>query len=64
MKVFKDFPTERPVTRFLDNIESPEDLKKLTIDELEVLADELREYLLENNILIEDTPTGTVWRKK
>ena len=27
-------------------------------------ADELREYLLENNILIEDTPTGTVWRKK
>ena len=46
MKVFKDFPTERPVTRFLDNIESPEDLKKLTIDELEVLADELREYLL------------------
>jgi len=46
MKVFKDFPTERPVTSFLDNIESPEDLKKLTIDELEVLADELREYLL------------------
>ena len=46
MKVFKDFPTERPVTSFLDNIESPEDLKKLTIDELKVLADELREYLL------------------
>ena len=46
MKVFKDFPTERPVTSFLDNIESPQDLKKLTIDELEVLADELREYLL------------------
>ena len=46
MKVFKDFPAERPVTSFLDNIESPEDLKKLTIDELEVLADELREYLL------------------
>jgi len=46
MKVFKDFPTERPVTSFLDDIESPEDLKKLTIDELEVLADELREYLL------------------
>ena len=46
MKVFKDFPTERTVTSFLDNIESPEDLKKLTIDELEVLADELREYLL------------------
>ena len=46
MKVFKDSPTERPITSFLDNIESPEDLKKLTIDELEVLADELREYLL------------------
>lgn len=27
-------------------------------------ADKLRDYLLENNILIEDTPAGTVWRKK
>jgi cysteinyl-tRNA synthetase len=24
----------------------------------------LRDDLLENDILIEDTPTGTVWRKK
>ena len=46
MKVFKDFPTERPITIFLDKIESPEDIKKLTIDELILLADELREYLL------------------
>jgi len=27
-------------------------------------ADKLRDFLLENNILIEDTPAGTVWRKK
>ena len=46
MKVFKDFPTERPKNHFLDKIESPEDLKKLTIEELKVLADELREFLL------------------
>ncbi len=46
MKVFKDFPTKRPTTSFLDNIESPNDLKKLTVNELKILADELREYLL------------------
>ena len=46
MKVFKDFPLERPKNLFLDRIESPEDLKKLTIEELKVLADELREFLL------------------
>ena len=38
-------------------------------DEAKVLkdyftADKLRNDLLENNILIEDTPSGTVWRKK
>ncbi|HIF03155.1 MAG TPA: cysteine--tRNA ligase, partial [Nitrospinaceae bacterium] len=27
-------------------------------------ADKIREILLENDILIEDTPNGTVWRKK
>lgn len=27
-------------------------------------ADKIREILLENDILIEDTPSGTVWRKK
>ena len=27
-------------------------------------ADKLRNDLLEKNILIEDTPSGTVWRKK
>ena len=46
MKVFKDFPMERPKNNFLDKIESPEDLKKLTIEELKVLADELRDFLL------------------
>ena len=27
-------------------------------------ADKLRNDLLEKNILIEDTPSGTVWRRK
>ena len=46
MKVFNDFPIEVPVTNLLDNIKSPKDLKKLSIEELITLADELREFLL------------------
>ncbi len=46
MKIFNDFPIEVPVTNLLDNIKSPKDLKKLSIEELITLADELREFLL------------------
>ncbi|MFO7888021.1 MAG: 1-deoxy-D-xylulose-5-phosphate synthase [Eubacteriales bacterium] len=32
--------------KYLDNINSPEDLKKLNIDELEILCDEIRDFLI------------------
>lgn len=32
--------------RFLPNIESPDDLKKLTVKDLEVLAEEIRDYII------------------
>ncbi|MCX7878707.1 MAG: 1-deoxy-D-xylulose-5-phosphate synthase, partial [Ignavibacteria bacterium] len=33
--------------KFLNNINSPQDLKKLTLPELKVLVDELRDYLID-----------------
>jgi len=32
--------------KYLDNIDSPKDLKKLNIDELEILCDEIRDFLI------------------
>ncbi|MCH8529765.1 MAG: 1-deoxy-D-xylulose-5-phosphate synthase [Saccharospirillum sp.] len=46
MKVFTHIPRQRPVTPMLDAIDIPADLRKLTLEELPLLADELREYLL------------------
>lgn len=46
MKVFDHIPTTRPVTALLDTVNSPTDLKKLSLNELPQLCDELREYLL------------------
>jgi 1-deoxy-D-xylulose-5-phosphate synthase len=34
--------------KYLDNINSPEDLRKLNIDELKALSSEVREYIIEN----------------
>ena len=45
-KIFHDIPVERPTTPILDNINSPKDLKGLSVDELLQLADELRAFLL------------------
>ncbi|MFA9485690.1 MULTISPECIES: 1-deoxy-D-xylulose-5-phosphate synthase [unclassified Moraxella] len=45
-KVFNAIPTTRPTTPLLDQVESPADLKAFGIDELCVLSDELREYIL------------------
>ncbi len=39
-------PTQRPATPMLDQIDSPKDLKGLSLIELQQLADELRLYLL------------------
>lgn len=45
-KCFEVIPTVRPKTPILDAVESPLDLKRLSVEELLCLADELREYLL------------------
>ena len=46
MKKFDKFPLKEPVYEFLQEINSPEDLKKLNLEQLNILADELREFLL------------------
>ena len=46
MKIFKEFPKSKPKNNLLDRVNLPADLKKLNLDELESLADELREFLL------------------
>ena len=44
--MFEKIPSERPSTPLLDQIDSPQDLKKLEISQLAELADQLRLYLL------------------
>ena len=46
MKFFKEIPNSRPSTPLLDEINSPKDLKPLTLEQLKNLADELRAFLL------------------
>ncbi|MCH8499731.1 MAG: 1-deoxy-D-xylulose-5-phosphate synthase [Marinobacter sp.] len=44
--VFQEIPSQRPHTPLLDRIESPDQLRLLTEDQLPVLARELRAFLL------------------
>ena len=46
MKIFKEIPTELPITPLLDSVNYPSDLRSFSINELKTLADELREFLL------------------
>ena len=46
MKIFKEIPTELPNTPLLDSVNYPSDLRSFSINELETLASELREFLL------------------
>ena len=46
MKIFKKIPDKRPVTHLLDKIDVPADYRSFSIQELELLSDELREFLL------------------
>ena len=46
MKIFKEFPKDKPKNILLDKVNLPADLKQLDLNELETLADELREFLL------------------
>ena len=46
MKIFKEIPTELQNTPLLDSVDYPSDLRSFSINELETLASELREFLL------------------
>ena len=46
LKTFETMPTLRPSTPLLDAVDSPDDLKNFTTEQLQALADELREFLL------------------
>ena len=46
MKIFKEIPSELPKTPLLDSVTFPSDLRSFSINELETLANELREFLL------------------
>ena len=46
MKIFDSIPIDEPSTELLQDINSPEDLRKLNQSQIPELADELREFLL------------------
>ncbi|MFL2715873.1 MAG: 1-deoxy-D-xylulose-5-phosphate synthase [Gammaproteobacteria bacterium] len=46
MKIFKKIPDKKPRTLLLDKINVPADYRSFSIQELEQLSDELREFLL------------------
>ena len=46
MKIFKEIPVEKPSTPLLDSVSYPSDLRSFSINELETLSNELREFLL------------------
>ena len=45
MKIYKEIPLEKPSTPLLDKINYPSDIRSLSINELQTLANELRIYL-------------------
>jgi len=46
LKIFKEIPVEKPATPLLDTVDFPSDIRSFSVNELEVLANELREFLL------------------
>ena len=46
MKIYKEIPLEKPSTPLLDKINYPSEIRSLSINELQTLANELRGYLL------------------
>ena len=46
MKIYKEIPLKKPSTPLLDKINYPHDIRSLSINELQTLANELRAYLL------------------
>ena len=46
MRIFKQIPSKKPSTPLLDSVNTPSDLKTFSINELQTLSEELREFLL------------------
>jgi len=46
LRIFKQIPSKKPNTPLLDSVNTPSDLKTFSINELQTLSDELREFLL------------------
>ena len=46
MKIYKEFPKTKPITPLLEKIESPKNTRALKYNDLNKLADEVREFLL------------------
>jgi len=46
LKIYKEIPLEKPSTPLLDKINYPSEIRSLSINELQTLANELRVYLL------------------
>ena len=46
MRIFTEIPDKKPSTPLLDRVGNPSDIRSFSINELQTLADELREFLL------------------
>ena len=46
MKIFNKIPETKPKTPLLDKVSVPSDIRSFSVSELEILSDELREFLL------------------
>ena len=46
MRIFKEIPSDKPKTPLLDKVETPADIRSFSLNELETLSNELREFLL------------------
>jgi len=46
LRIFTEIPDKKPNTPLLDKVDGPSDIRSFSINELQTLADELREFLL------------------
>ena len=46
MRIFKEIPSKKPKTPLLDKVNTPADIRSFSLNELETLSNELREFLL------------------
>ncbi len=46
MRIFKEIPSQKPKTPLLDKVNTPADIRSFSLNELETLSNELREFLL------------------